>query len=359
MERFTRQIILKGFGFTAQSRLRKSAVLVVGAGGLGCPALQYLAAAGVGRIGIIDGDAVSLSNLNRQILFGINDVGKNKASMAASKLSLQYQDINWDVYEEFLQADWALKIFPEYDLILDATDNFPVRYLINDVCVLLGKSFIMGAIFRNEGQMAVFNYPPGRESINYRDLFPFPPNPNEVPTCNENGVLGSLTGIIGSMQASEAIKILSGYGPVNGGRLFCYDMFTHALNGFQIGKNRDANAHIPVSESQLLQKEYGAQNCAVVKETTWEQLGSTSAQNSIILDVREVGEEPEYPGEALKIPLSELLQRIEELSTFHIVYCFCQSGIRSKKAVETILFRYPEKLCFNILGGLLDYRSTR
>ncbi len=212
MDRFERQIKLNDFGAAAQQKLIDSKVLVVGAGGLGCPALQYLAAAGVGTLGIADGDSVMLSNLNRQVIFGEGDVGKNKALVAAKYIRDKYKDSLLNVYPFTLVNTNTLNVISRYDLIIDATDNFQTRYMLNDACVLLNKPLVYGAIYQYEGQVAVFNLSTqNSRSANYRNLFPQPPGINEVRDCNNTGVLGVLPGIIGVMMASEAIKVITNY----------------------------------------------------------------------------------------------------------------------------------------------------
>ena len=213
-ERYQRQIILKQFGEAGQQKLQQAKVLVVGAGGLGCPALQYLVAAGVGNIGIVDGDVVSLSNLHRQPLYTTFDIGFSKAEKAKHSLSKLNPEIFITAYNQRLTPQNALTILSAYDIILDATDNFASRYLINDACVMLNKILVFGAVSQFEGQVAVFNCigKNGTAPVNYRDLFPTPPKDDEVLNCAEAGVLGVLPGIIGTMQANETIKLITGLG---------------------------------------------------------------------------------------------------------------------------------------------------
>jgi sulfur-carrier protein adenylyltransferase/sulfurtransferase len=212
LARYARHFVLPEFGIEGQRRLKNSSVLVVGAGGLGCPMLLYLAAAGVGRIGIVDPDRVDDSNLQRQVLYTTSDVGKYKVEAAKERLLALNPHIKIETYPFGLTSANALKIMGLYDLVADGTDNFPTRYLVNDACVLLGKVNVYASIFRFEGQVSVFNFSKNKEErgVNYRDIFPTPPPPGLVPDCAEGGVLGVLPGIIGSMQASEVIKILSG-----------------------------------------------------------------------------------------------------------------------------------------------------
>ncbi len=207
MNRFANQCSLKGFGILEQQKLQKASVLVIGVGGLGCPFLQTLCASGVGRIGIVDGDVVSISNLNRQILFGINDVGKKKTTLAKNKLSEMYDDLKIDEFDFFLNEENSEGLCLNYDVIVDCTDNFKTRYLISDVCKKLQKPLIMGAVYEYEAQIFVFTSEQLFKVSNYyRDVFPDAPKPNEVPTCVESGVLGALTGIVGNIMSFECIQ---------------------------------------------------------------------------------------------------------------------------------------------------------
>src|SRR5687767_8417729 len=220
LQRYSRHLSLQNFGMANQLKLKNAKVLVVGAGGLGCPALLYLTAAGVGTIGIADFDSIDISNLQRQVLYTTSDVGKKKAEVAARRLRELNPLISFQLHTQQIKATNALGIIASYDVVLDGTDNFPTRYLLNDACVLLNKPLVYGSILRFEGQVAVFNYPISKSySANYRDLFPEPPPPEVVPDCEQAGVLGVLPGIIGSMQANEVIKIVTGIGEPLAGKL--------------------------------------------------------------------------------------------------------------------------------------------
>ena len=230
LERYQRQITLKNFGEECQQRLSEAKVLVVGAGGLGCPALQYLAAAGVGTIGIADDDIVSLSDLHRQILYASADIGLSKVEVAAIRLNELNPDVKIVQHKMRLRKQDATEIIKQYEYILDGTDNFITRYVINDACVLLGKPLVCGAVSQYQGQLAVFNVPDknGRTS-NYRSLFPVPPKTAEFPDCNEQGVLGVLPGIIGTMQAAEIIKLVTGIGTSLCNKMITYDALTNEI----------------------------------------------------------------------------------------------------------------------------------
>jgi molybdopterin/thiamine biosynthesis adenylyltransferase len=227
--RYFRQLTLKGFGAAAQEKLLSSKVLVIGAGGLGCPALQYLAAAGTGTLGIVDFDKVSLTNLHRQILYSDNDIGALKAEKAKNYLQNLNPEITLISYTDKITHDNANQIIDEYDLVIDATDNIESRYIINDACVFLKKPFILGAIHEYQGQVAILNYADKEinKTVNYRDVFPNLSSGTELPNCEANGALGVLCGIIGTMQANEAIKLIAGIGTPLINKLLTYDSLTN------------------------------------------------------------------------------------------------------------------------------------
>jgi molybdopterin/thiamine biosynthesis adenylyltransferase len=239
LNRYARHFVLPEFGMEGQKKLKASSVLVVGAGGLGCPLLLYLSAAGVGRIGIVDDDVVDESNLQRQVLYTVDDLGQSKAATAKKKLLALNPHIQVDVYQERFLPDNALELVSKYDIVADGTDNFPTRYLVNDACVLSDKINVYASIFRFEGQVSVFNYlnEDGTRGPNYRDIFPDPPPPDLVPNCAEGGVLGVLPGIIGSIQANEVIKVLTGIGEPLSGRLFLFDTAGFSTRTLKIRKN--------------------------------------------------------------------------------------------------------------------------
>lgn len=235
MSRYNRQILLHEVGEIGQQKLAAAKVLVAGAGGLGCPVLQYLTAAGVGTIGIVDGDFVSESNLHRQILYGPADIGTNKAEVAARALEGQNPDVAFSIIADMIIPQNAIDIIQEFDIVVDCTDQIHTRYLLNDACVLLGKSLVYGAIHKFEGQVSVFNYQGG---ATYRDLFPIPPKPESTPNCNETGVLGVLPGIIGTFQANEVLKIILSYGDVLSGKLFLFNAKTNASQHINYSKQK-------------------------------------------------------------------------------------------------------------------------
>ena len=353
MNRFDRQYILTGFGIDGQKKLRNASVLMVGAGGLGCPALLYLAAAGVGRIGVIDGDIVNVTNLNRQVLFGEKDLGKNKAEQAVRHFQEKYSDITWEIFPEFLTVQNAQELIADYDLVIDGTDNFPTRYLINDACLLHGKPFVFGAIYQHEGQVSVFNL--GEEASNYRDVHPEMPGPNEIPNCAETGVLGVLPGIIGNLMALEAIKVLSGYGEPLKNRMLYFNSLTSQTYEVELTPKKSTSA--PDSWVELENTDY-QQACGAVKEMTWKDAMGKMNQNVAFVDVRELDELPPLVCTGLmKIPMSVLDSQLDKLEDAEQILIFCQSGMRSQKAAQILSETYPDKAIFSIKGGINALKS--
>ncbi len=350
MERFERQVILPGFGPEGQSRLRRASVLVIGAGGLGCPVLLYLAAAGVGKIGLMDGDTVSASNLNRQVLFGEKDLGKSKVGTAAAYFRNKYSDLRIIGIPEFISVENALEIIPDYDLVIDGSDNFPTRYLVNDACVLLGKPLVFGAIYQHEGQVSVFNL--GENSCNYRDLYPKMPTSEEIPNCSETGVLGVLPGIIGNLMALEAIKVLSGFGkPLKNSVLF-FNSLSSQTYEVEISPNPESKEAMPASFASFEIMDYELA-CEGIKQLTWSEAMQKMNHDVAFVDVREPGEMPPLECTGLmKIPLSALPDQFDRLEDSEEVLFFCQSGIRSQKAAQQLQEAFPDKRIYSIRGGI-------
>lgn len=353
MNRFDRQYILNGFGIEGQKKLKNASVLLVGAGGLGCPALLYLAAAGVGRIGVIDGDTVNVSNLNRQVLFGEKDLEKNKAEQAVRHFQGKYSDVTWEIFPEFLTVQNAQELINDYDLVIDGTDNFPTRYLINDACLLHGKPFVFGAIYQHEGQVSVFNL--GENACNYRDVHPEMPGPTEIPNCAETGVLGVLPGIIGNLMALEAIKVLSGYGQPLKNRM----LYFNSLNSqtYEVELTPKTISSAPDSWTVLENTDY-QQACGAVKEMTWKEAMGKMNQNVAFVDVRELDELPPLVCTGLmKLPMSVIESQLDKLEDAEQILIFCQSGMRSQKAAQILSETYPDKAIFSIKGGINSLKS--
>lgn len=358
LSRYARHFVLPNFGVAAQEKLKNARVLVVGAGGLGCPMLIYLAAAGVGHIGIIDGDLVDVSNLQRQVLYTTRDIGKSKAKTARKKILAMNPYIHVKAYPELLTKKNALKIITDYDIVADGTDNFPTRYLVNDACVILNKINVYASIFQYEGQVSVFNYPlnDGSRSPNYRDVFPTPPPPGLVPDCAEGGVLGVLPGIIGSMQANEVIKVITRNEDVLAGKLFMFDALSMNSRLLQISKNKNLAPITELIDYDLF--------CGVsLKENSVKEISAIEFKKMIadkkdfqLIDVREPFEyEIRNLGGEL-IPLTSILDNADKISKTKQVIVHCKSGSRSKKAIEQLEKLGFENL-FNLTGGIESIKN--
>jgi adenylyltransferase/sulfurtransferase len=363
--RYSRHLIMPEVGMDGQKRLKASSVLLIGAGGLGSPLGLYLAAAGIGRVGLVDFDVVDFSNLQRQVLHGTPDVGRPKLQSARERLHAINPEVRLDLYETRLTSANALSILQPYDIVIDGTDNFPTRYLVNDACVLLKKPNVYGSIFRFDGQASVF-YPPHGPC--YRCLYPEPPPPGEVPSCAEGGVLGILPGLVGCIQATEAVKLLLGKGEPLIGRLLLYDALQMSFREFRVRRNPKC----PVCGDQptvtrLIDYE---QFCGVrgqeapapataggPGEITVEELKSLLDRRAdvFILDVRNPEEYQicRIPGSTL-LPLPELPQRFRELDRDRELVVHCKSGLRSAKAIQFLRQQGFQKLR-NLKGGILAW----
>jgi len=363
--RYSRHLIMPEVGLDGQKRLKAASVLLIGAGGLGSPLGLYLAAAGVGRIGLVDFDVVDFSNLQRQVLHGTPDVGRPKLQSARDRLQAINPEVTIDLYETRLTSANALRLFDPYDLIIDGTDNFPTRYLTNDACVLLGKPNVYGSIFRFEGQASVF-YPPHGPC--YRCLYPEPPPPGEVPSCAEGGVLGILPGLIGCIQATEAVKLILGKGEPLIGRLLLYDALQMVFREFKVRRNPKCpmcgdrptiTKLIDYEQFCGLQGQEAPAPAAAdgAGEITVEDLKRRIDQGEdlFILDVRNPEEFQicRIPGSTL-LPLPELPQRFRELDPAREMVVHCKSGMRSAKAVQFLRQQGFRKLA-NLKGGILAW----
>lgn len=332
MSRYSRHIILSEIGLEGQDKIAQAKVLVIGAGGLGCPILQYLAAAGIGTLGIVDFDVVEQSNLQRQILFGTSSLGINKAVAAKARLEDLNPTITINVYPERLTNSNALELFRNYDIIVDGTDNFATRYLINDAAIIENKPLVYGAIYKFEGQVSVFNYQNGPS---YRCLFPSPPKEGTVPSCSEVGVLGVLPGVIGAMQANEVLKLVLGLGNVLSGKLLCYNALTAQTHSLTL-KRSEEQIDKTLTKKETFHKVAEGFQCEVpVKEITLEE--ALKKENIQFVDVREASELPKVKHlNVLEIPLSVLEEQLDRIGTSKEYIIFCQSGIRSKKVVALL-----------------------
>lgn len=364
-QRYQRQISLNEFGTAAQEKLFQAKVLVLGAGGLGCPALQYLSAAGVGTIGIVDFDLVELTNLQRQTLYSVEDIGKPKAQTAANKLMAFNPDILFQIHNIKLESQNALELLRSYDVVIDGTDNFATRYLVNDACVLLNKPLVYGAVLRFEGQVGVFNLADKDTKIktNYRDLFPAPPDPASAPSCNEAGVLGVLPGIIGTLQATEAIKIITGIGKPLCNTIVSYNALTNLFYEFQVLPAKEINSSIPKNESDFKNSNY-KWFCGIheeLSEITATEFDMLRVHEKIdIIDVREMDELP-LVNEFFftQIPLSKFEETTNDISTKNKMVVFCQTGKRSLTAIKLLNEKFPECLAYSLKGGITEWKKQQ
>jgi molybdopterin/thiamine biosynthesis adenylyltransferase/rhodanese-related sulfurtransferase/molybdopterin converting factor small subunit len=353
--RYSRHLIMPEVGLHGQSKLKSASVLIIGAGGLGTPSSMYLAAAGVGRIGIVDFDTIEKSNLHRQVLYSEKDIGKGKADVARQRLLEINPNISVEVHKVKLDSSNALEILGAYDVILDGTDNFPTRYLVNDACVLLGKPNVYASIFRFEGQASVFY---AREGPCYRCLYPEPPPPGLVPSCAEGGVLGVLPGIMGSIQAAEAIDLILGKGKPLIGRLVLFDALDMTFKELKLRKNPNCLVCGPnPTVKQLIdyeafcgvEEQLGAELELTPKELKAE---IDNGRELVVLDVREPFEyEIAHLGEAKLIPLGQLAARVNELDTARPIVVYCHTGQRSAQAVR-FLNGLGFKKAKNLRGGI-------
>ncbi|MBT8263730.1 MAG: HesA/MoeB/ThiF family protein [Muriicola sp.] len=352
LERYTRQISLPSFGEEAQQKLLKARVLVIGVGGLGIPVLQYLNAMGVGILGMVEQDVIELSNLQRQVLYTEADLGKQKLQVALEKLRSANSETTFEIYDTFVTRENALEIITSFDIVVDATDNFPTRYLVNDACVILNKPLVYGALHGFEGHVSVFNYQGGPT---YRCLFPDPPNKNTIPNCNEHGVLGVLPGIIGNLQALEVIKCLTGVGEVLSGKLLLYKGLNQSIYKIDF-------PIVPINKQRTtLEDHYETPDCTTGHEITiaaFKEMTKTSNSRQLI-DVRTQEEFNEDPmKDAINIPLSDLESFMHNLDVSRPVYFVCQVGMRSLQAVHLVRDKFPEYTSFSIKGGVDLWRSA-
>ena len=362
--RYSRHLIMPEVGMEGQEKLKAAKVICIGTGGLGAPLAMYLAAAGVGRMGLVDFDTVDVTNLQRQIIHGTSDIGRKKLDSAVDTLKEINPHIQLDRFEVALTSENALDILKDYDIVIDGTDNFPTRYLVNDACVLLGKVNVYGSIFRFEGQATVFGYPGGPC---YRCLYPEPPPPGLVPSCAEGGVLGILPGMIGVIQATEAVKLIIGKGEPLVGRLLLYDALGMKIRELKLRRNPECPmcgdhrtihqlidyqqfcgipAHPPAPEPGVSETEI---------EVTALKARLDRGDDFVLVDVREPHEFQigRIPNSRL-IPLGELAKRVNELNVGDDIVVHCKSGMRSAKAMD-FLKQSGFKRVKNLKGGILAW----
>jgi sulfur-carrier protein adenylyltransferase/sulfurtransferase len=359
--RYSRHLIMPEVGMEGQQKLKAARVLCIGAGGLGSPLALYLAAAGVGTLGIVDFDVVDFTNLQRQIIHSTADVGRKKLDSAAEKLKAINPFVNVKTFETRLSSQNALELFREFDIIADGTDNFPTRYLVNDACVLTGKPNVYGSIFRFEGQASVFAT---EEGPCYRCLYPEPPPPGLVPSCAEGGVLGILPGLVGVMQATEVIKLILGAGEPLIGRLLLIDALGMKFRELKLRKNPDCPAcgtHPAVTELIDYNEFCGIRGEEKPVETGIPEMQVEelkrrldAGENLFVLDVREPHEYQICNIGGYLIPLGDLPKRVNELDSSREIVAHCRSGVRSAKAVG-FLQQAGFKKVHNLAGGILAW----
>lgn len=353
--RYSRHLLLPEIGEAGQQKLKAAKVLVVGCGGLGCPVLQYLAAAGVGTLGLLDFDQVDDSNLQRQVLYATSDVGRPKAVVAAEKLQAQNPFIQLRPHQVHLSSTNALALFQEYDIVVDCSDNFATRYLVNDACVILGKPLVFGAIFKFEGQVSVFNYQNGPT---YRCLYPQPPAAGEAPSCAEIGVLGVLPGLVGTMQATETLKIILALGEVLSGRLLLVDalgMRFQTMRFKAVAANQQLTSLAP-DYAAFCGELPGQATPARAPEISADELKDwqQSGRPLQLLDVREPHEYARRNIGGQLVPLAQLPGQLGQLQPHVPVVVHCASGVRSQKAAQLLLAQGFAEV-YSLRNGLSDY----
>ena len=364
LARYNRHIIIPGFGMEAQQKLKAAKVLVIGSGGLGSPVLLYLAAAGVGTIGIVDFDVVDDSNLQRQVLFGVDEIGKPKVEAAKRRLEALNPYIRLEIRNTHINSQNALEIIRDYDVIADGTDNFPTRYLVNDAAVLLDKPNVYASIFQFEGQVSVFNYKDqqGNAGPNYRDLYPTPPPPGLVPSCAEGGVLGVLPGIIGSLQALEVIKVITGVGETLSGRFYIFDALNFESRTFNIKRREDnpINGKNPTITALIDYEQFCGMRAVEekpLKEITAKELyeWQVKGEKFQLIDVREPHEYDIVNIGAELIPVGTIGANGDKVDQDRKVVIHCKSGGRSARAIRELEEKFGFTNLYNLKGGILAY----
>ena len=342
LKQYNRQLILPELGIVGQEKLKAAKVLIIGAGGLGCPVLQYLVAVGVGTIGIVDDDVIDISNLHRQILYGIGDAGKPKAIVAKQKLEQLNPFVNINTYEERLTVENAAKLIDSYDVVIDGSDNFTTRYLVNDTCVKLGKTLVFGSIFKFEGHVSVFNYNHGPD---YRDVFPEAPADDAIPNCDEIGVIGVLPGMIGTYMANEAIKIICGIGEVLSGKFLTLNALDNNISIFNVVKRKEA---LPQPEPVKVKQ--------VIAEISMEEVNrwlNKIPDEIYLVDVREEYEFEEFNIGGINIPLYKLKEQANKLPADKKLVLCCKTGQRSKMAVQLLKNDYRGEM-YSLKDGIFS-----
>lgn len=356
---FDRQIRLRDFGLLAQQKLQQARVLVVGAGGLGCPVLLYLAASGIGCLGVADGDRIEMSNLHRQVLFGKDDIGKNKALTAAAQLQHLHPGTEILAHPFHITTENAPGLLDAYDLIVDGTDNFQTRYLLNDITVLLNKPLIQGSVFEYEGQVAVYNHPDEQGiQAQYRHLFPKPPQRNEVPGCNEAGVLGVLTGVIGTLMAAEVIKVVAQTGKSLSNHILTLNVRNNTQSAIRILQKQENMMvqGMPQSLDAFKTWDYTSlcnriETCEILPHQLETMMMSRIVR---LIDIREHHEIPEMLRlKVEKIPLSEWRESLFRDQSNQVLVLICQTGFRSLEAAKEFRQLHPGMEVWSLSGGVV------
>lgn len=365
INRYNRHVILPEIGLEGQKKLKSTSMLIIGAGGLGCPAMQYLTAAGIGTIGIVDFDKVDETNLQRQVLYTIDDIGKPKVDCAIERLSRLNPFVKFVPYNFQLTNKNAISIIKNYDIIIDGSDNFVTRYLVNDACVLLNKPLVYGSIYKFEGQVSVFNYSKNdvERGPTYRCLFPSPPAPESSPGCSETGVIGVLPGIIGTLQANEAIKISAQIGNVLSGQLSIINALTMQFYSISFERNKTILNSSPSTLEQYINFDYGlfcsASSPKNISEITCEELNDliTNHRNSLqIIDVRAKNEEPKLKTlKELQIPFADIVADSNKINPNKKSIIICKLGIRSAIAIELLQKNTNLTNLYNLQGGVTEW----
>jgi len=344
VSRYSRQIRLAEIGKEGQIKLKASSVLVVGAGALGCPVLQYLTAAGIGTIGIVDNDWIDESNLNRQVLYSHKDIGKPKPLVAKDRLKTLNPEVIFNVHFIRLNKECALKLISPYDVVVDCTDNFASRYLINDACVILNKPLVYGAIHKFSGQVMVLNY---KNGPTLRCFYPEPPHPLEVPSCEEFGVIGSVPGLIGSMQATEVFKIILGLGGILSGKIFIIDTlnFNTWISSFE--RNPDISAITELGEYE--DNDLCSNNS--VKEISADELNKMLAKNLkfLIIDLRDKEDDDDIGFKTISIPHYDVSKKINLFIGCEVVAFYCRSGSRATNVINYLQKLYKLENLYSLV----------
>lgn len=357
-ERYQRQEILNGFGAAAQEKLMQAKVLVIGAGGLGCPALQYLVAAGIGLIGIADHDRIELSNLQRQVLYGEADIGFPKVEVASRRLKQLNSEVEIVLHPVTVEHDNVLEMISAYDIVFDGTDNFNSRYLINDACAMLKIPLVFAAVSGFEGQLAIFNVVDKNGiKTNYRDLFPVPPAPGEVPNCAENGILGVLPGILGTIAAGEIIKLICGIGKPFCNKLLHYNLLTQQQYEINIVPSSD---YLKITTTEAFREQHKRNLASGYTEIDTYQLDELrNKPSTLVVDVRDKHEFPRLNTEIYRqIPMSEFEHFALSDTEEENIILICQHGVRSVLAAERLQQRYGNtKNIYSLKGGISKWRQ--